>query len=176
MYITRMPATDFPDDPTVRVMNALRRLVRVLSASARTLPGNRRLSGAQLFVLRQIAAAPGLSIGELAGRTLSGQSTVSEVVTRLVDQKLVSRGRSSADLRQAVLTVTAKGARVISTVEVTAQERLAEGLDALPDAEREVLARGLESWLSAAGLADVPATMFFEPPRTTRRLPRRAAR
>ena len=157
-------------------MNALRRVVRVLSASARTLPGDRRLSGAQLFVLRQIAAAPGLSIRELAARTLAGQSTVSEVVTRLVAQRLVSRGRSSTDLRQAELTVTAKGARVIGAVEPTAQERLADGLDALPDAERDVLARGLESWLSAAGFADVPPTMFFEPPRTTRRLQRRAAR
>jgi DNA-binding MarR family transcriptional regulator len=164
------------NDATVRVMNALRRVVRVLSASARRLPGNRRVSGAQIFVLRQIAASPGISIGELAARTLAGQSTVSEVVTRLVDQKLVSRSRSAHDARQAVLTLTSRGTRLIASIEPTAQERLAEGLAALPKAQREVLATGLESWLGAAGLADVPPTMFLEPARTIHPVSRRAAR
>src|SRR5438552_2043436 len=62
------------DDSTRRVMDALRRIVRGLSASARVLPGGSSVSGAQLFVLRQIDEVPGLSIGELAARTLAGQS------------------------------------------------------------------------------------------------------
>ena len=163
-------------DATVRVMNALRRAVRALSASARTLPGNRRVSGAQLFVLRQIAAAPGISINELAARTLAGQSTVSEVVSRLVEQKLVSRIRSPIDGRQAVLTLTAKGTRAIAAIGPTAQERLATALENLPARDRDALAHGLEAWLAEAGLADVPATMFFETARTTRRATRHAGR
>ena len=153
----------------MRVMNALRRAVRALSASARTLPGNRRVSGAQLFVLRQIAAAPGISINELAARTLAGQSTVSEVVSRLVEQKMVSRSRSSTDARQAVLTLTAKGTRAIGSSEPTAQERLARALDTLGQRERDALARGLETWLAAADLHDIPPTMFLEPASSTRR-------
>src|SRR3982751_5293645 len=84
------------DDATRRVMDALRRIVRGLSASARVLPGGSSVSGAQLFVLRQIDAAPGLSIGELAARTLAGQSTVSEVVARLVERRLVVGGGGGA--------------------------------------------------------------------------------
>ena len=37
-----------------------------------------------------------------------------------------------------------------------------QALGALGGAQREALAGGLESWLAAAGLAGVPATMFFE--------------
>lgn len=120
------------------------------------------MSGAQLFVLRQIAAAPGLALGELAARTLAGQSTVSEVVARLVERRLVTRRTHASDARQAVLTLTAKGERAIAGVELTAQERLANGLGALSTTQRESLARGLEAWLEASGIANVPATMFFE--------------
>src|SRR4051812_11101196 len=96
------------DEASVRVMDALRRLVRELSASARSTHdanGDRSApSGARLFVMRQIAADPGLSIGELAARTHARQSTVSEVVARLVDAKLVTRRARPTDARQAELT------------------------------------------------------------------------
>ena len=155
-------------EAATRVMDALRRLVRELSTSAR---GARRpagrsntsgLSGARLYVMRQIAATPGLSIGELATRTHARQSTVSEVVARLVDAGLVARRASETDARQASLSLTARGRRAIAGAEPTAQERLLDALTSLAPAQREVLASALEAWLAAAGLTDVPATMFFE--------------
>lgn len=147
-------------------MDALRRIVRELSASARGAQarGGRgaALSGARLYVLRQIATSPGLSIGELAERTHARQSTVSEVVARLVDQGLVARKASEADARQASLSLTARGRRAIAGAEPTVQERLSDALASLPAAQRDALAGALEAWLAAAGLTDTPVTMFFE--------------
>jgi DNA-binding MarR family transcriptional regulator len=142
-------------------MEAVRRIVRALSASARR-TGRGRVSGAQAFVLRQIGAAPGLSLGELAARTLARQSTVSEVVARLVDRGLVTRGVNRDDARQVTLRLTGRGRHVLAPLAPTAQEQLRTGLGALATAERAALARTLERWLAAAGLAGVPATMFFE--------------
>jgi len=150
------------DDATRRVMDALRRIVRGLSASARVLPGGSSVSGAQLFVLRQIDAAPGLSIGELAARTLAGQSTVSEVVARLVERRLVARRASATDARQSELTLTASGRRAIAAVEPTTQERLAGALAQLRLDERETLATALEAWVAAAHLTDEAPSMFLE--------------
>jgi DNA-binding MarR family transcriptional regulator len=143
-------------------MDALRRIVRVLSASSHGPTTRSGPTGAQLFVLRQIDAAPGLSIRELAARTLAGQSTVSEVVSRLVARGLVSRRPSPTDARQTRLVLTARGRAAVRGTEPTAQERLADGLAALDANERQQLARALEQWLEAAGLAELPATMFFE--------------
>ena len=157
-----------PNDPartdpaTRRVMDALRRIVRGLSGSARVLPGGSKVSGAQLFVLRQIGAAPGLTIGALASRTLAGQSTVSEVVAKLVARRLVARQAGAEDARQSVLTLTAAGRRAVADVAPTAQERLGAGLQALRPAERRALADALDAWLDRAGLGHVPATMFLE--------------
>jgi DNA-binding MarR family transcriptional regulator len=158
-------------------MDALRRLVRVLGASARGPARRRGPTGAQLFVLRQIDAVPGVSIGELAARTLAGQSTVSEVVARLVARGLVTRRPSPTDARQVQLVLSARGRAIVQSTEPTAQERLAEGLASLPAAERDELARGLERWLESSGLAELPATMFFEDDGTTARraAPRRSA-
>ena len=147
---------------TVRVMESLRRVVRALSTSLRGASRPDGVTGAQLFVLRQIAVAPGLSMNELATRTLARQSTVSEVVSKLTQRGLVTRGTHPDDARQAVLTLTAVGRRTIAGVDATTQERLAEGLASLSAAQRSALAEGLEAWLAAAGLADVPAPMFFE--------------
>ncbi len=154
-----------PPADAVRVMDALRRAVRALGASGRESAGRTPVSGAQRFVLHQIAAAPGLSPGELARRTLAGQSAVSEVVGRLVTAGLVERRSSPTDARRAELTLTARGHHVATTAPATVQEQLAAGLEALAPIQRAALAELLEAWLAAAGLADVPATFFFEPGR-----------
>ena len=143
-------------------MDGLRRIVRVLSSAARESSRQRGLTGAQLFVMRQISAAPGCSIGELVRRTLSRQSTVSEVVSRLVDRGFVVRRARESDARQVELTLTPRGAKAIAGVGATAQERLAEGLATLPVDERTTFAGTIERWIAAAGIADVPATLFFE--------------
>ena len=155
-------------------MDALRRIVRGLSGSARVLPGGSKVTGAQLFVLRLIGAAPGLTLGALAARTLAGQSTVSEVVAKLVARKLVARQAGAEDARQSVLTLTAAGRRAVDGAQPTAQERLTAGLGALRPAERRALADALDGWLDRSGLGDVPATMFLEDaPAATRRRPAR---
>ena len=93
---------------TVRVMESLRRVVRSLSTSLRGSSRADGITGAQLFVLRQIAAAPGLSMNDLAARTLARQSTVSEVVSRLTHRGLVVRGVRLEDARQAALTLSVR--------------------------------------------------------------------
>jgi DNA-binding MarR family transcriptional regulator len=145
----------------MRIMDNLRRIVRALSTSAHGSAGRPKLSGAQLFVLRQIAATPSLSFGELGTRTLAGQSAVSEVVAKLVASGLVARAVSAEDARQAELTLTARGRRAIAGVGTTVQERLANGLTTLPRAQRLALARNLDAWLLASGLAETPAPMLL---------------
>jgi DNA-binding MarR family transcriptional regulator len=166
------------DASTVRVMDGLRRVVRALGSSARGRTSRAGPSGAQLFALRQIADAGSLTIGDLAARTLSRQSAVSEVVARLVARGLVVRRASELDARRIELTITARGRRAAGRAAPTAQERLVDGLARLPRGTREALAAALEAWLAEAGLAEVPATMFFEERATGMRRvrpPRRAA-
>jgi len=144
------------------VMDSLRRLVQVLRSMGRTPEQGPRVTPAQRFVLSQIAAQPGQSLGELAGRTLTRESSVSEVVTRLVRRGFVERRTGAPDRRRLVLTLTPMGERVVATASGTVQERVVAGLRALPDETRRALADGFQAWLEASGLQDAPAPMFFE--------------
>lgn len=151
-------------EATVRVMDGLRRAVRALRAGNVDAERELGVSVAQLFVLRQIAEVPGISVAQLAGRTHTAQSSVSEVVARLVAEHYVTKAPAADDRRRAALTVTAKGRAVTARAGRTVQERLIEGLDRLSRDDRQQFARLFETWLQEAGLEDIPASMFFEPP------------
>ena len=150
------------EDPTARAMDALRSIVRAIGALSRTSTSSNGVSDAQLFALRQIAETPGLSLNDLAARTLARQSSVSELASRLEQRGYIKRSASESDARALELMITAKGRRAIADSRTTAQERLIEGLQRLPRARRAELAELLEQWLAAAGFADVPPTMFGE--------------
>ena len=145
-----------------RAMDSLRRVVHALRVATRASEREFGLSAAQLFVLRQLAAASGQSLRDLALRTRTTQSSISEVVSRLVQRGLVARRPSEQDRRRAELSLTATGHAMLAQAPETVQERLLRGFDALPERERTALADHLESWLSASGLDDVAPALFFE--------------
>ena len=143
-------------------MFALRRLVQALRTSASAAERESGLSVAQLFVLHELGREPGQSLGDLVGRTLARQSTVSEVVGGLVRRGLVTRRPSAYDRRRAVFRPSAAGMAVLERAPVPVQVRLIEGLAQMPADSRRTLARSLEQWLAAAGIDDAPTAMFLE--------------
>ena len=155
-------------DEAVRAMDALRRIVQVLRASALRVERDAGVSGAQLFVLASIGVEPGQSIGDISARTATRQSTVSEVVARLVSLRLVNRARARDDARRVVLSITARGAEVLARAPSTPQASLIDAFEALPAATRRALATGLERWSESAGLPEGPPAMLFEAPRAGR--------
>lgn len=162
-----------PDSTSVLV--ALRRVVRHLRLADRDIEASCGVSAAQVFVLRQLAAGPLPSLAKLAELTFTDQSSVSTVVARLVEQRLVERRASRTDRRRAELHLTAAGKRVLKRAPEHPQARLVEALDALPAAQRAQLARSLQSLVALLGAEDTAPRLFFEdePARTSRRSRRR---
>jgi len=145
-----------------RAMDDLRRLVRVLRTNSSDIQRATGISSAQLFTLRQISRRAGQSLSDLADSTLTTQSSVSEVVSKLVKRGLAIRDSSPGDRRRAELRVSAAGYRILETAPETPQEKLLGGLLSMGPARQRDLAAGLEEWLKASELANLPATMFFE--------------
>jgi DNA-binding MarR family transcriptional regulator len=148
----------------VRVaLDAFRRIVQALragrAAEERGGPGT-----AQLFALQQIAEHPDASINDIAALTCTHQSSVSVVIQRLVQQRLVAKVASSDDRRRQRLAVTAKGRRVLDRAPVAVQEHLIKAISALSKDDRRALARSLNAIAGAVapdGAAPHPP-MFFE--------------
>jgi DNA-binding MarR family transcriptional regulator len=159
-----------------QVLDSVRRLVRVLRLSDRGAQTEVGLSGAQLFVLQELGRAPALSLNDLAERTRTDQSSVSVVVTRLVDAGLVVRERSLADARRSEISITPRGAVALKKAPPVAQHLLLEACDALPEEERKQFAATFLRLLENMGVADAPAPMLFEDerPAAEPETPRRA--
>ena len=91
------------------VMVALRRIVRLLRIADREALSHHGLSAAQLFVLHTLWNEPAASLADLAARTMTDQSSVSTVVAKLVERRLVARTTSATDRRRSELRLTPAG-------------------------------------------------------------------
>ena len=144
------------------VMIALRRIVRFLRLADREAEASVGLSAAQLFVLQVLSDDPAGSLAEVAERTLTDQSSVSTVVSKLVEKGLVSRTMSRDDRRRTELRLTAAGEQVVRTAPRVPQARLAEIVRRMPAATRAQLVHSLEALVIALGANEMAPRMFFE--------------
>ncbi len=150
-------------DPSTRaVLDSIRRIVRALRESSRNTERSVGLGAAQLFVLQRLAGAPPLSINELADRTLTHQSSVSVVVSRLVRGGLVERTRAAEDGRRVEITLTPAGRALLARAPAAAQDRLIGALGLLGVAARKDLASHLGRLVEAMALPLHHPPMFFE--------------
>jgi DNA-binding MarR family transcriptional regulator len=99
--------------------------------------------------------------------TVTDPSTVSGVVSHLVDRRLVRRETSERDARRAEVVLTERGARLLERAPKAPQDELVTALSAMPPRERRTLAKGL---LALAGrLGPGEPSFFFEDERKRRR-------
>ncbi len=155
------------------VLIALRRIVRFLRLADRDAESAVGLSAAQLFVLRSLAEAPADSLGEIAERTLTDQSSVSTVVAKLAARRLVARVEVADDRRRIAIRITPAGQAIVKRAPAMPQMLIANAVQALPPAQRTELVRSLDRLIAAIGASGLPARMLFEdeprPPRRRRR-------
>ncbi|HEY5147320.1 MAG TPA: MarR family transcriptional regulator [Polyangiaceae bacterium] len=158
------PSTSAESDALRPILDALRRVVRDLRLGSREAERRAGVSGAQLFVLQVLASGPAASLNELAERTHTDQSSVSVVVRRLADRKLVARKPSRLDARRVELSLTPAGQRLLGRCPEPMQARLLASLERLDAPERAALTRGLGALVREMGLEGASADMFFEEP------------
>jgi MarR family transcriptional regulator, lower aerobic nicotinate degradation pathway regulator len=162
-------ATTRPKQSDTRlVLDAIRRIVQTLRVASRAAESQFGLTAAQLFVLQRLAESTSASVNELAGRTLTHQSSVSVVVSRLVARGLVARSTDRADARRVVLTATAKGRALVRRAPAAAQERLIDAIDDLSAPKRQELATLLARVADHAADTAAPPALFFEEPKVTK--------
>lgn len=125
------------------VVDSIRSVVQSLRISGREAEQKLGISGAQLFVLEELANGPALSINELAARTFTHQSSASMVVSRLVERRLVTRVADRGDARKLSISLTAPGRALLKKAPHAVQTTLVEGLRTLSRADLKQLARNL---------------------------------
>ncbi|AHG89333.1 regulatory protein MarR [Gemmatirosa kalamazoonensis] len=143
-------------------LDALRRIVRALRLANSGVEKSTGLSAAQLFVLEQVAAAPGASLSELAQRTLTDRTSVAAVVDRLASRGLVERRRSDVDRRRVEILPTESGRGTLEHAPHPPTRRVLMALETLDDRQLQRLAVSLTRLVRSMGLSDEPSVMLFE--------------
>ncbi len=151
-----------PGDAEARaILDAIRHLVRALRISGRDAERAAGLSAAQVFVLHRLRDHEGLALHELASRTFTDPSSVSVVVSRLVEKGMVARVRDTRDARRIALALTTEGRRVARRAPDSAQDRFLGAIATLAPRQRKNLSELLGAVIEGMGLSGSPG-LFFE--------------
>lgn len=160
-----------PADDTELALHELRRLVHGIRSASYSVERSCGVTGAQLFVLRELSFEPGASIRRLSERTMTDPSSVSVIIARLVERGLVTRTLDEADRRRSELMLSRKGAQLLARAPEPYQSKLIGVLRGLPRADVGVLRVTLSRLSDSLGL-EGKAPLFFEGAKRTGRKPR----
>ncbi len=150
-----------PEDRSREILNAFRRLVRILRVSERHCRRTIGISAAQTFVLQKLGDAPAASLNALAERTATDISSVSVVAAKLVRRGFVRRTRSEQDRRVVELEITDAGRAALDRASTTPQDLLVDAVRRLGRTEQKTLADLLERLVEQVDTQS-EAAMFFE--------------
>jgi MarR family transcriptional regulator, organic hydroperoxide resistance regulator len=125
--------------PVLGFMRTLWALDHALQSASKRMEARLGVTAPQRLVLRIVGRFPGISAGELSEILHLHPSTLTGVLQRLGERKLVVRRADPADARRALLELTAKGRAVDALRTGTVEAAVRRALRRLsPSAERTV--------------------------------------
>jgi DNA-binding MarR family transcriptional regulator len=152
-----------PDDPLeLRVLRAVRRMMRAVDIHSRRLAASWRITGPQLVCLATIAREEGLSSAALARAVHLSPSTVVGILDRLEARGWVRRERGREDRRVVLLSVTPSGRELLERAPSPLQEQLLGALRSLPEQRRERIAEVLDEVVDLMEAREIDAAPFLE--------------
>src|SRR5262245_48273457 len=135
-------ATSLPD--VLQFMQLLWAVVHGVESRSKRMTSELGVTGPQRLVLRVVGLFPGLSAGDLAAILHVHPSTLTGVLRRLVEQRLLARSDDPRDRRRAILRLTVRGRRINSTVAGTVEAAMAQALAGVNERDRRATRRVLE--------------------------------
>ena len=121
--------TDRGLDPVLQFMRLMWSVDHGLHKVSKRMASDIGLTGPQRLAIRIIGRAPGMAAGELASLMHLDPSTVTGILRRLEQGRMISRKVDPADARRSRLTLTARGRdvdrRSAGTIEAAVRRTLA---------------------------------------------------
>jgi DNA-binding MarR family transcriptional regulator len=143
-----------------QIVQTLRRLFKAIHEYSKAIQKKSGLSGPQVWALTLLEAQPGLSAGELAARMFVHPSTVTGIVSRLVQKGAITRTVDSRDRRGVRLSATGAGRRILKTTPPPVQVGLTRALAALRPRQLRALRSSLARIARGAEASHVRAPFF----------------
>jgi DNA-binding MarR family transcriptional regulator len=132
------------------VLQQFRELFRVSQQHFQRIESNCGVSGAQLWALSELKAAPGLTVSGLARALSIHLSTSSNLLDKLEAQELIRRERNSADQRVVQVYLTNAGQQLLRKAPKPVEGVIPDALGRMPATALRSLNRDLDLLLGLA--------------------------
>lgn len=146
----------------VRILEAVRRIIRAVDLHSRKLLGEWNLTTPQLVALLHIVKHGPTTVSAISKGIHLSASTIVGILDRLEARGLVERERGTADRRQVFLTASDKGRQVAADAPSPLQEELANALRTLPAEEQAAIAKSLERIVDIMELGHIDASPILD--------------
>jgi DNA-binding MarR family transcriptional regulator len=128
----------------LRILRALRRIIRGIDLYSRQLAATHRITAPQLVCLLAVVERGPLTVTALSHEIHLSTSTLVGILDRLEEKNLIRRERGRDDRRVVWINPTAEGTRLADHAPSPLQQALASGLNTLPELEQATIALSLE--------------------------------
>jgi len=127
-----------------KVLVALRRIIRATDLHSKRLSKHAGLTAPQLLIMRAIRELGEVTIGTIADKVSLSQATVTTILDRLEQRKLVYRVRSTQDKRKVHAHLTDEGAEILSEAPNPLQEDFINKFQNLHEWEKTTILAALQ--------------------------------
>jgi len=146
----------------LRVVQALRRIIRAVDLHSRKLSAVHQITGPQLVCLLSIDEFAPITLSALARTVHLSPSTVLGIVDRLEVKGLVRRERDLKDRRLVQISLTGPGRDLIANAPSPLQDTLAHAMSELPADQQATIAQSLERIVELMEVRDLDAAPILE--------------
>lgn len=138
---------------------ALRQIQRRTEEASRRLASTAKLTPSQFKVLQLLSDNGALTAGDLSTRTFLKHATITSLLDRLEERRMISRSRSEEDRRKVIVHLEPDGGRALCRAPDLLQDQFSQRFEALQDWEKGMIVAALEkvsSMLDAENMEVAP--------------------
>ena len=143
----------------MQVLQKLRIIIQTAHKHSAVIKKKTGISGAQLWLLQEIADEDGVKVGDAARRMSLKSTTVSNLVESLIELNLIQRFKDKADQRVVRLSLTSKGKILIKKAPKPTRGFLPDSLKLLSKKELIDLNKSLDHLLEQISQLDSKLAM-----------------
>lgn len=146
----------------LRILKALRQIIRAIDIHSRKLITNYKITAPQLVCLLTIIENESITATEIGQKVYLSASTVIGILDRLEKNGLIQRERDTKDRRLVNVMATKKGYKVAAKAPSPLQETFAEAIKELPEDEQLGIVLSLEQIVELMGAQEIVAPPILE--------------
>ena len=152
---TDHPSREQDDSCSLRILNAIRQMIRAADIDSRKLAAQHRITSPQLMCLMAVVEQGSTTAIEIARRIHLSASTLVGVLDRLEAKGLILRVRNAEDRREIAVTPTTAGCDLVSKTPFPLQYSLAKAMKQLSADERDHVAGWMERLVALMGAVEI---------------------